>query len=123
MVVEAEQTGRRWLADLRSSDCRQQHRHGLSRREFRVITFRNHGRIDTGIAALVAAMPRFMKFKEEPEARFFSILASSETTLAGMTDFGYYEEDSARGAFARLRMTAGRRVNASNSVRCSGGVV
>ena len=64
---------------------------------FRVMTFRNHGRIDTGIAALVAAMPRFMKFKEEPEARFFSILASLETTLAGMTDFGYYEQDSARG--------------------------
>ena len=37
----------------------------------RVISYRNHGRIDAGIAGLTAAMPRFMNFRNQPEARFF----------------------------------------------------
>jgi hypothetical protein len=60
----------------------------------RVTTYRNHGRIDAGIAGLAAAMPRFMNFRQEPEARFFSVAALSQTVLAGMTDFEYYEQNS-----------------------------
>ena len=67
---------------------------------FGVISYRNHGRIDTGIAGLTAAMPRFMNFRDEPEARFFDIRALGQTAITGLTDFDYYETSIGRSGFA-----------------------
>jgi hypothetical protein len=63
---------------------------------FRVISYKNHGRIDAGIAGLTAAMPNFMSLKKKPESRFFSVLAMSETAIVGLTDFLYYQQGPAR---------------------------
>ena len=53
----------------------------------RVITFQTHGRIDAGLAGLTAAMPNFLAFSDEEEARFFRGFAVAETIVAGLTDF------------------------------------
>src|SRR5208283_3235704 len=57
----------------------------------KVISYKAHGRIDTGLAGFTAAMPRLMSFDDEPEARFFEIEALSKTAIVGLTDFEYYE--------------------------------
>jgi hypothetical protein len=59
---------------------------------FRVISYRNHGRIDAGIAGLTAAMPRFMSFKEDPGARLFGLGVLGQTAITGLTDFDYYDD-------------------------------
>ena len=61
-----------------------------------VVSYRNHGWIDAGIAGLTAAMPRFMNFRSSPEARFFGIRALAQTAIAGLTDFDYYERSCLR---------------------------
>ena len=53
----------------------------------REISFRNHGRIDMGLAAMVASMPGFMNFKDDPESRFFGVQALAITTVGALTDF------------------------------------
>lgn len=62
----------------------------------KTISYKNHGRIDAGLAGLTAAMPRFMNFKDEPEARFFAIRAVGQTAITGLTDFDYYEQPFSR---------------------------
>ena len=54
---------------------------------FKVMSYRNHGRIDMGIAGLTAVMPDMMQFADSKEARFFEIQAIAETAVAAMTDF------------------------------------
>ncbi len=63
---------------------------------FRVVSYRNHGRIDTALAGLTGAMPRLMNFKDQPEARFFQIRALGQTAITGLTDFNYREYHLAR---------------------------
>jgi hypothetical protein len=63
---------------------------------FRVISYRNHGRIDLGIVGLAAAMPRTMNFRNEPEARSFGLRALGQAAIAGLTDFDYYEHPLSR---------------------------
>ncbi len=63
---------------------------------FGVISYRNHGRIDTGIAGLTAAIPRFMSFRNQPEAEFFAIHALGQTAITGLTDFDYYKHPWSR---------------------------
>jgi hypothetical protein len=53
----------------------------------RVISFPTHGRIDAGLAGLTAAMPNFLAFSDEEEARYFRGAALVETLIAGITDF------------------------------------
>lgn len=55
----------------------------------RVISYKNHGRIDTALSGLTAAMPLLMNFRDEPEARFFKIRALGQTAITGLTDFDY----------------------------------
>ena len=62
----------------------------------RVISYRNHGRIDTGLAGLTAAMPRLMNFTDQPEARFFKIRALGQTAITGLTDFEKRERHFSR---------------------------
>ncbi len=68
---------------------------------FGVISYRNHGRIDTGIAGLAAAIPRFMSFRNQPEAEFFAIHALGQTAITGLTDFDYYKHPWLRPASSR----------------------
>jgi hypothetical protein len=62
----------------------------------REISYKNHGRIDAGIAGLTAAVPNFMDFKDEPEAKFFASCALGEIAITGLTDFDYYQHPSLR---------------------------
>jgi hypothetical protein len=45
---------------------------------------------------LTAAMPSFMNFRNQPEARFFSLRALGQTAITGLTDFNHYEYFSSR---------------------------
>jgi hypothetical protein len=56
---------------------------------FGLISYKNHGRIEAGLAALTAGMPRLMNFTDEPEAKFFEIRALGQTAITGLTDFNY----------------------------------
>lgn len=69
---------------------------------WKLIDFKTHGKLDTGLAALSAAMPRLMAFGDDPESKFFTMQSMAETAITAMTDFDYYEQP----ASARL----GRRV-------------
>lgn len=55
---------------------------------FKIITFRNHGRIDMGLGALTAALPSMMGLDSDAEDRFFQGMAVAETAVTAMTDFG-----------------------------------
>lgn len=58
-----------------------------------VIPYKLHGKIDAGVAALTAAMPRIMDFNGESETQFFEAQALAETAITGLTDFEYYDDD------------------------------
>jgi hypothetical protein len=62
----------------------------------KVISYETHGHIDKGIAGMTAAMPRLLRFEDEPEARFFEVEALAKTAIEGLTDFDYYERPSPR---------------------------
>ena len=51
------------------------------------ISFETHGRIDVGMAGLVAAMPGVMRFEDDPASRFFSVKAIMLAAVTGLTDF------------------------------------
>ena len=53
----------------------------------REISFPLHGRIDMGTTALLAAMPRFLGFADQPESRFFYGSAMANSLVTSMTDF------------------------------------
>jgi len=59
-----------------------------------LISYRDHGRIDTALTGLTATMPRLMDFDGEPEARFFGAKALADTLVIGLTNFDYYEKRS-----------------------------
>jgi hypothetical protein len=54
----------------------------------KVISFRNHGRIDIGLAAMTATMPEFMSFRHTREQNFFLVQAGMMTAVTNLTDFG-----------------------------------
>jgi len=51
------------------------------------ISWETHGKIDTGLAGLTAAIPGLMGFADEKQARFFIASAVAETVAAGLTDY------------------------------------
>jgi len=63
----------------------------------KLIGYKAHGHIETGIAGMTAAMPRLLRFEDEPEARFFELEALAKTVIVGLTDFDYYEPESPEG--------------------------
>jgi hypothetical protein len=69
---------------------------------FKRISFPTHGRIDIGMATLIASLPGMMGFKDEPEARFFSMQAISMAAVTGLTDF------TGSGRSGQLRRIEGR---------------
>jgi hypothetical protein len=58
---------------------------------WKVMSFQTHGKLDTGLAGLTAAMPRLMAFGEDAESKFFTAQSMAETAITAMTDFDYYE--------------------------------
>ena len=53
----------------------------------RVISYRTHGKIDVGLAAMMATMPEFLGFHDEKERNFFLGAAAAVTAAANLTDF------------------------------------
>ena len=53
----------------------------------RVISYRTHGKMDIGLAAMMATMPEFMGFQDEKERKFFLGAAGAVTAVANLTDF------------------------------------
>jgi len=53
----------------------------------KMISFRTHGKIDMGLAATCSAMPNFMGFDDEPEAKFFRVMGINITVIGALTDF------------------------------------
>jgi hypothetical protein len=51
------------------------------------ISFETHGKIDPGIAALVASLPNLMSFSDEPEARLFQSIGIALATVRNLTAF------------------------------------
>jgi hypothetical protein len=69
----------------------------------KVISFPTHGKVDMGLAATASALPNFMGFADEPEAKYFRVMGLNITTVGAMTDFE--EPRSSRGR-ERLRRSA-----------------
>ncbi|MGZ4838714.1 MAG: hypothetical protein ACXVZR_09210 [Terriglobales bacterium] len=61
-----------------------------------VISLPTHVKIDFGLAAGASAMPTFMGFDDEAEAKWFRILGLEITTVAAMTDSGEFRRESRR---------------------------
>jgi hypothetical protein len=53
----------------------------------RELPFAAHGRMDLGLSALAAALPGFMGFQKQPEARFFRLQAAVLAGVSGLTDY------------------------------------
>ncbi len=53
-----------------------------------VISFPLHREVDLGLAALTAAMPKFMGFEDDREKRFFLVESVGITVASNLTDFG-----------------------------------
>ena len=53
----------------------------------KVIPYSLHGKIDSGLIAMTAAMPRLMNIEEQRETKFFSRQALAKTAITAMTDF------------------------------------
>ncbi len=53
----------------------------------RPIPFPLHGRIETGLAAMTATMPEFLRFEGDREKRYFLVKAGLLTVLANLSSF------------------------------------
>ena len=67
----------------------------------KVISFPTHCKIDIGLAAMTAAMPEFMGFKDDREKRFFLAQSAGITVATNLTDVSgtrEFEDRSLRAA-------------------------
>ena len=53
----------------------------------RPIPFELHGRIETGLAAMVATMPEFLRFEKDREKSFFLLAAGALTLISNLSSF------------------------------------
>lgn len=51
------------------------------------ISFRTHGRMDRGLAALSAIMPEALGFRYDDERAFFLLESAAKTVVTNLTDF------------------------------------
>jgi hypothetical protein len=58
---------------------------------FRLYSFRVHGILDYGVAAVSGALPALLRIQDTREAKYFTRQGAGETVIAGMTD---YQDDS-----------------------------
>lgn len=56
-------------------------------KERRYLTLPFHGKIEIGMAAMVAAMPEFLQFEDEKERHFFTIKAGLLTVISNLTAY------------------------------------
>lgn len=52
-----------------------------------LISFQTHGKLDTGMAGLMASLPDLLGFKGEPEAKHFRTQGFAEAVIVGLTDW------------------------------------
>jgi len=65
----------------------------------RVISFRRHGEIDLGLAAMTATIPDFLAFKDDHERKFFLVQGALITAVTELTQF----PDKGRGAEKNMK--------------------
>ena len=53
----------------------------------RYLTFPLHGKVETGMAAMVAAMPEFLRLEDDSARRYFTAKAGLLTILSNLTAF------------------------------------
>lgn len=53
----------------------------------KVISFPTHCKIDVGLAAMAAEMPRFMKFENDKQKTFFYLQGAAMVGVTNLTDF------------------------------------
>ncbi len=53
----------------------------------RYLAFPLHGKIETGMAAMVAAMPEFLRLEDDKERHYFTVKAGLLTVLSNLTTF------------------------------------
>jgi hypothetical protein len=56
-------------------------------RNRRYLAFPLHGKIETGMAAMVAAMPEFLRLEDDKERHFFTVKAGLLTVISNLTSF------------------------------------
>lgn len=56
----------------------------------RYLAFPLHGKIETGMAAMVASMPEFLKLEDDKERHYFTVKAGLLTVLSNLTSFEHY---------------------------------
>ena len=57
------------------------------------ISFETHGKIDTGMAGIMATMPSMLGFNDEPQAKHFRTQGIIEAVVIGMTDWSAGSRD------------------------------
>lgn len=57
----------------------------------RHLDFPLHGKIETGMAAMVAAMPEFMHLEDDKERHYFTMKAGLMTILSNLTAFSNHK--------------------------------
>jgi hypothetical protein len=66
----------------------------------RVISFRTHGEIDLGLAAMTAMMPQFLAFENKSEGKFFLVQGA---LITGATELTQFHEKSQRAGLRRAK--------------------
>jgi hypothetical protein len=56
-------------------------------KERRYLAFPLHGKIETGMAAMVAAMPEFLRLEDDKERHYFTVKAGLLTIVSNLTAF------------------------------------
>jgi len=59
----------------------------------RAVTWKTHGKIDTALAGITAAVPGLLGFADDEHALFFESTAVAETLAAGLTDYHLAPKD------------------------------
>src|SRR6185437_9503562 len=60
-------------------------------KERRYLAFPLHGKIETGMAAMVASMPEFLRLEDEKERHYFTVKAGLLTVLSNLTSFSRHQ--------------------------------
>lgn len=63
----------------------------------KVISFRTHGEIDLGLAAMAATMPEFLAFNEDSEKKFFVGQGALITAVSELTQFPEQAQRAEKG--------------------------
>jgi hypothetical protein len=53
----------------------------------KVISYPTHGKIEIGLAAMMATVPEFLAFNDDKEKKFFLAEAAAVTAVSNLTDF------------------------------------